>query len=335
MAGGLPAEELRRILMQSAIGIAVEPMGEDDALLPPERISSDEEVIRMPLPQWKVTLTCPVTLPGGEGMMRLAAALAHEMATRKELHRGPQEHWRAQLLGEEIVENLPTGPRCILALSVLDETPLTQLEEMIPLQPMDVLVPIAQRTFALIKDTSGIQAAGELLEYAKALQDTLLVEEGCTLLIGVSDAFNSAGGMPEAWRQASEALRIGQVFHPEWRLFIWNRLLVERILTELPRERMEAYRSQVFNRRTARLFNEEMLETIRTFLDKDLNLSDTARQLYIHRNTLVYRLDKVLHATGLDLRSFNDAMTFRLLLYLRNQEADEHPRENTNRRTAK
>ena len=91
-------------------------------------------------------------------------------------------------------------------------------------------------------------------------------------------------------------------------------MLLERFLSELSPEMAEHYHSLLFNRSTARLFGEEMLYTIEMFFKKDLNLSDTARQLYIHRNTLVYRLDKVQRQVGLDLRKFEDAVTFKMLL---------------------
>ncbi|MEG0271470.1 MAG: helix-turn-helix domain-containing protein, partial [Clostridia bacterium] len=77
------------------------------------------------------------------------------------------------------------------------------------------------------------------------------------------------------------------------------------------------YHTLLFNRKTAKLFNDEMLQTIEMFFRKDLNLSDTARQLFIHRNTLVYRLDKVQRQTGLDLRHFDDAVTFKILYELK------------------
>ena len=83
----------------------------------------------------------------------------------------------------------------------------------------------------------------------------------------------------------------------------------------------------LFNRKNQRLFNEEMLYTIEMFFKKDLNLSDTARQLYIHRNTLVYRLDKVQRQTGLDLRSFDDAITFKILMELKKVSGDKAPRK--------
>ena len=76
------------------------------------------------------------------------------------------------------------------------------------------------------------------------------------------------------------------------------------------------YNSKIFNRKTARLFNEEMIHTIETFFDNSLNLSETARKLYIHRNTLVHRLEKVQRTIGLDLRNFDDAVTFKMMMLL-------------------
>ena len=93
--------------------------------------------------------------------------------------------------------------------------------------------------------------------------------------------------------------------------------MLERFLMSVPREDSLRYHSLLFNRKTAKLFNEEMLQTIEMFFRKDLNLSDTARQLFIHRNTLVYRLDKVQRQVGLDLRKFEDAVTFKMLLEMR------------------
>ena len=94
-------------------------------------------------------------------------------------------------------------------------------------------------------------------------------------------------------------------------------VVVERLLAELTPEQTAAYRGILFNRKTARFFNEETLRTIETFLDADLNLSDTARQLYIHRNTLVYRLEKIKKLTGLDLREFDHAIIFKVALMVK------------------
>ena len=86
---------------------------------------------------------------------------------------------------------------------------------------------------------------------------------------------------------------------------------------QTPHETAERFYPLLFNPETARLLNEDMLKTITMFLEKNLNLSDASRELYIHRNTLVYRLDKVQKQLGLDLRNFHDAMTFKLLYDLK------------------
>ena len=88
-------------------------------------------------------------------------------------------------------------------------------------------------------------------------------------------------------------------------------------------ETAEHYHSLLFNRSTSRLFSEEILSTVEMFFRKDLNLSDTARQLYIHRNTLVYRLDKVQRQIGLDLRKFDDAVTFKMLMEMKKCTANK------------
>ena len=108
-----------------------------------------------------------------------------------------------------------------------------------------------------------------------------------------------------------------RVFCENETVFDFSSMLLPRFLADLSPEIAEHYHHLLFNPSTSRLFNEEMLRTIEVFFQKDLNLSDTARQLYIHRNTLVYRLDKVQRETGLDLRKFADAVTFKMLLDMR------------------
>ena len=116
------------------------------------------------------------------------------------------------------------------------------------------------------------------------------------------------------------------IFHPGDSIHMFRRLMLERFLMNVPREESMLYHSLLFSRKTAKLFNEEMLQTIEMFFRKDLNLSDTARQLFIHRNTLVYRLDKVQRQTGLDLRHFDDAVTFKILYELK-KCGQEKPRQ--------
>ena len=136
------------------------------------------------------------------------------------------------------------------------------------------------------------------------------------MFIGISEPHEELIEIPEAYEEARGAIDVGRVYHANRSIFIYRNLLLERFLREVSPEMSMGYNSMIFNRKTARLFNEEMVHTIETFFDNSLNLSETARKLYIHRNTLVYRLEKVQRAIGLDLRNFDDAVTFKMMMLL-------------------
>ena len=157
----------------------------------------------------------------------------------------------------------------------------------------------------------------ESLEFARAVQESILTEAGYSVIIGIGAKAKDLSALHAGFLQASRAISIGRIFCENQTVFDYASMLLPRFLSELSPDIAERYHHLLFNPSTSRLFNEEMLRTIEVFFQKDLNLSDTARQLYIHRNTLVYRLDKVQRETGLDLRKFEDALTFRMLLDMR------------------
>lgn len=110
------------------------------------------------------------------------------------------------------------------------------------------------------------------------------------------------------------ALDVGKIFYDEKSVIAYNKLGIGRLIYQLPIPLCKMFIDEIFPGTTPDEFDEETLLTIRKFFDNSLNVSETARQLYIHRNTLVYRLDKVNKATGLDLRVFEDAITFEIAL---------------------
>ncbi len=112
------------------------------------------------------------------------------------------------------------------------------------------------------------------------------------------------------------ALSIGQLMRGDSHVYAYSSLLLERFISDIPQDIAEKYYEKVFSAVNGKLFNEEMIRTIDAFFACGLNLSEAARNLYIHRNTLVYRLEKVLRETGLDLRSFDDAVTYKLMRML-------------------
>ena len=156
----------------------------------------------------------------------------------------------------------------------------------------------------------------ELFQLAEAIEQTLLDEAGKSCVVGIGEPKKTFPEIGESYRESRRAVEVGRIFLTEQHIYVYRSLVLERFLMDIPREMGTRYHGILFNRKTARLFNDEMLHTIEMFFAKDLNLSDTARQLYIHRNTLVYRLDKVQRQTGLDLRKFDDAVTFKMMMLL-------------------
>ena len=211
-------------------------------------------------------------------------------------------------------------PRCVLLMhmvQVQQKTAAGILEELLPRSGGDILISMDKHTAAFIKDVTGMEDEDELRQFAYAVQETVLGETGLPLTVGIGEIAKNTGDLHASYRQARRAIEIGRVFAPEHTVYVYRSMMLERFLSDLSPETAEHYHSLLFNRSTARLFSEEMLYTIEMFFKKDLNLSDTARQLYIHRNTLVYRLDKVQRQVGLDLRKFEDAVTFKMLFEMR------------------
>lgn len=284
----------------------------------------------LPLKQPAVVLCCPKNLPGAEDILRLAGALVSNLSGNGMRLDTSIDVYRRTLAGEIAGSELDALihehqlprrlPRCVLVFHIVqavEERAYELLAGVTPMQEQDVLIDMDRHTVALIKDVSDEETTEDLLQYSQALQETLMSETARQMTVGIGSIRNTIGELRESYNEARRAIEVGRVFQPEESIFAYNRLLLERFLLELPADISASYHHLLFNQKTERLFNEEMLYTIDMFFKKDLNLSDTARQLYIHRNTLVYRLDKVQRQTGLDLRSFDDAVTFKILMELK------------------
>ncbi|MBQ9408280.1 MAG: helix-turn-helix domain-containing protein [Clostridia bacterium] len=190
----------------------------------------------------------------------------------------------------------------------------------------DFVCEVGRHAIAIVKLINEDLEGEEIEQYAQALQNTFLTETGATALIGIGESKDSLGKLHESLSEARKAISIGRTFHPKAQIFNYAKMVLERFLAGIPEETAAVFHQTLFNRKTSKLFSEEMLNTIETFFDNSLNLSETARQLYIHRNTLVYRLDKIQKIVGLDLRAFDDAVTFKLLMLMGKQKKDKKTR---------
>jgi len=285
----------------------------------------------------RLVLSCGADQAGAKDVLAVAAELVAAYAdakdsrteTRFDVYR---RALRGELSGSELEalcheHQLPDDlKRCVMVFHIVQtdsERAYDLLRDITPMQEKDVLIDMDKHSVVLLKDVSDDDSVEELTQFAQALQETLMGETAHQMTVGIGRSRHMMDEMRESYAEARRAIEVGRSFKPEESIFVFSRLILERFLMELPQDISAYYHSLLFNRKNQRLFNEEMLYTIDMFFKKDLNLSDTARQLYIHRNTLVYRLDKVQKQTGLDLRSFEDAVTFKILMELKKVGGDK------------
>ncbi len=212
------------------------------------------------------------------------------------------------------------GSRCVLLMHMVQvqkSSAYDILQDLLPMSGNDVLVSMDKHTAVYLKDAAGLEEEEDLLQFGCALQETLMGETALSVTIGISNVTNELSQLHTCYRQARRAIEIGRIYSPEKTVHMYRTMYLQRFLADLNPDVASHYYGLLFNPATNRLFSDEMLHTIEMFFQKDLNLSETARQLYIHRNTLVYRLDKVQRALGLDLRKFDDAVTFKMLFEMR------------------
>ena len=212
---------------------------------------------------------------------------------------------------------------CVVVLRP-EETPPTSLTEMIrelaPLEETDLVAEDGAGRVLIIKAGEDPE---ETAEFALALIDTIEGESGLRMKAGVSDVHGAPEEWPAGYREALSALETGDRFHRKAPVQVYGHQLLERMTEQIPAGIRTSLRRQVFGEYPERVLTEETMETAEAFLEADLNLSVAARQMFVHRNTLTYRLDRIQRETGLDLRVFRDAVVFRLLMTMPEEEGEK------------
>jgi len=232
---------------------------------------------------------------------------------------------REEISGSEMeslaqMHNIPQDKeRCVMVMHLNDldtEMALNILENLVSGENGDEIVEVDKYTIALIKAIDDQTEYADMEQIGLAIENTFYTETSHPVYIGVGEPVMKLSELGQSYREARKAIDVGRVYRADSYVFIYRNLLLERFLSDVPADMATRYNAALFNRKSMRLLNDEMIVTIEKFFENNLNLSETARQLYIHRNTLVYRLDKVQRVLGLDLRLFEDAVTFKLMMLL-------------------
>ena len=195
----------------------------------------------------------------------------------------------------------------------VDHDLLTIFGEIVPMEVGDHPVRLDRDTMALIKTTENC-GENEIAEYTAAVIDSMISEGVSDLQAGIGMEAGSVFELHRGFEEARTALMTGTAYHADKNLFRYSEQKLERIVDRIPSESRTDILADFYSRCPAETFSDEMMETIRVFFSHDLNITSASRQLFIHRNTLNYRLDKFRKETGLDLRTFQDAAVFRLIL---------------------
>ncbi len=180
----------------------------------------------------------------------------------------------------------------------------------------DFVTSIDEHSIILVKDVSDIpdEELEETLEgIAKLLVDNLHMEAMIKVRVGYGNRVQQIPEITDSFQEAKMALEVGRVFYVECDTISYGRLGIGRLIYQLPMSLCEMFIKEVFGDNIPEVLDdEEAMSTISKFFENNLNISETARQLYVHRNTLVYRLERIEKSIGLDIRTFDDAMTFRI-----------------------
>lgn len=178
----------------------------------------------------------------------------------------------------------------------------------------DFVTAVDEKHIILVKALEMTEDYPALNHIARVLVDTLNMEAMVDVRIAFSTIVDELKDVSRSYKEAQMALEVGRVFYTDKNILAYNELGIGRLIHQLPPSLCEMFLKEVFEYERAQQFEEEELTTVFTFFDNNLNISETARQLYIHRNTLVYRLEKIQKKTGLDVRVFEDALTFKIAM---------------------
>ena len=192
----------------------------------------------------------------------------------------------------------------------------------------DFITAVDEKNVIVVKDLSEGDANKEIEKAAKSAE-TFLAKEGVRgIHISYGTIVNEIKEVSRSYKEAKMALDVGKIFFAERDIVAYSELGIGRLIYQLPIPLCKMFIKEIFGGKSPDDFDEETLTTINKFFENSLNVSETSRQLFIHRNTLVYRLDKLQKSTGLDLRVFEDAITFRIALmvvkYMKYMETFEY-----------
>ncbi len=210
--------------------------------------------------------------------------------------------------------------RVVLLIHIVSQTEVSVfdvVQNLFPDKNKDFVISIGESDIAVVKEIRQNTESKDLEKLAQSIADTLSGEFYTRCSIGIGTAVSGVKELARSFKEAQVAMEVGKVFDTEKSIVNYDNLGVARLIYQLPTTMCEMFLKEVFKRGSIESLDQETLFTIQKFFENNLNVSETSRKLFVHRNTLVYRLEKIKRLTGLDLREFDDAIVFKMALMVK------------------
>ncbi len=198
-----------------------------------------------------------------------------------------------------------------------DMLPYEMVQQMFPDKNHDYVISVGENDVVLVKEVKAGISTKEIEKIATSISQTLSAEFYTKVAIGISTATDNIKDLARAYKEAQVAIEVGKVFDTEKSIISYENLGIGRLIYQLPTTLCEMFMQEVFKKGSIESLDHETLMTVQCFFENNLNVSETSRKLFVHRNTLVYRLEKIRKITGLDLREFEHAITFKVALMVK------------------
>ncbi len=275
-----------------------------------------------------------VFVQGGDSEARLVCQMA-AIALNGAKAYYEEKHDKATFIKSIISDNILLGdiyvrakelhfvsdvPRAVFLVRQTDPAEVSAIDviqRMFPDRQSDFVLSTSDSDIAVIRQMTGDVDEKELYKMAKDIQDVIAAELSIKTVIGIGTVVSSLRELARAYKEAGVAIEVGKVFDTEKSIVNYGNLGIGRLIYQLPTTLCEMFLQEVFKKNPIDSLDQETLFTIYRFFENNLNVSETARKLFVHRNTLVYRLEKIKKLTGLDLREFDDAITFKVALMVK------------------
>ena len=191
------------------------------------------------------------------------------------------------------------------------------VQNIFPDKNKDYVISTGEQDIVLVKEVKPNTDIRDIEKMAKSIADTLNSEFYTKVSIGIGTVVDNIKDLARSYKEAQVALEVGKVFDTEKTIISYENLGIGRLIYQLPTTLCEMFLQEVFKNGSLDALDRETLMTIQCFFENNLNVSETSRKLFVHRNTLVYRLEKIRKLTGLDLREFDHAITFKVALMVK------------------